>query len=183
MPELYDLVELVPHDTSWGTAFKKEAQLLSKMLNVRSSSIKHIGSTAIPGIVSKPLIDIIVGTTGAPDPDKFTPILDPAGYIFIKNDPVANRCLYVKNDPTTGMGLFNLHFADRVSAYYLDKLTFHKYLLAHKSVTLEYEALKIKLAKQFPQDRLSYAHGKADFVNKVLELARGSEHCKKFTEK
>lgn len=158
-------VKLVPYDLSWETRFAAEAKLLQQKLGIDATSIQHVGSTAIPGILAKPIIDIAVPVDSLDVADKWAQPLAELGYWdkgpqldmperrFFAKGPDGNRTVY-------------LHLATRDE--YQRLLAFRDALRANPSLAKEYSDLKVGLAASLGDNRAAYTHQKDDFIKRIL---------------
>lgn len=160
-------IELVPHQDEWETNYQKEAAFIRSHLP-SSARISHIGSTAIPDIRAKDIVDILLETK---DEDcaiclKAIPSL---GYLLMNESP--SRASFNKGYTEDGYKppVFHLHlrrWGDN------DGLYFRDYILEHPLVAKEYEQLKLRLAEPFRYNRDGYTEAKGEFVKRITELAK-----------
>jgi GrpB-like predicted nucleotidyltransferase (UPF0157 family) len=167
-------IMLVEHDPGWGRLFHLEEKAIGKTIG-RDHIIRmeHIGSTAIPGIMAKPSIDILLEVSGATPDQHIIVTLQQAGYHFIprpENPPP--HMMFVKGYTKEGFKGQSFHIHVRYEGHW-DEIPFRDYLLAHPDAAREYEELKVRLASEFRNDREGYTEGKTEFVKKVIRMARG----------
>ena len=175
LEELWELfpIVLTAHNPQWVAWADAEIATLSEMLASLSPTINHIGSTAIPGICAKPIIDILVEIPYGSDWSVLEPTLESAGYICMSVSE--GRMSFNKGYTPTG-------FADKVFHIHIrrhgdnDELFFRDYLLAHHTTALEYEALKLSLLPEYRHDRDGYTAAKSNFIKRVTQLAK-QESC------
>lgn len=170
-----DHVDLVPYNPEWPLLAKKEIDKIKSVFPTDTIlDIQHIGSTAIPGLSAKPILDIQIAISlfeGA----KFiaVPLLQKLGYEYWACNPDPKRMFFVKGMPPYGeKRTHHVHIFEQHSEHWCNKLLFRDYLRSHPDVAKEYERLKIKLAQDHLYDREKYTDEKLDFVNKVLQLAK-----------
>lgn len=162
-----DNVILKEYDKNYALKFDKEVRILKTILIEKKAEFYHIGSTAIPNIVSKPIIDIAVGLEQFPlNRETIKRILN-LGYEYWENNPNKNHQFFFKNLPRT----HHLHFYPNGYKKLIDQIIFRDRLITDKKLRKEYEQLKMKLAKKYKDDREKYTEMKAGFVNKVLEIS------------
>jgi GrpB-like predicted nucleotidyltransferase (UPF0157 family) len=166
-------VRLVPHNPLWQTYFDAESQNLYAALAPYIKEIRHIGSTAIPGIYAKPILDIMVGLIDIADVRHCEAPLAALGYTYEGEQEIAGWHFFRKK--TGKMTTHHLHVVQWNGAYWLDHILFHRYLFQHPEVAEAYERLKLTLAKKYATDRAAYTQDKTDFVNKVTEMARRAQ--------
>jgi GrpB-like predicted nucleotidyltransferase (UPF0157 family) len=139
--------------------------------------ISHIGSTAVPGLLSKPTIDILLEVDESTDLEPFTEALLDAGYVV--NTPRGDRILYLKGYTPQGFVGQAMHIHVRSSGDW-GELYFRDYLIAHPETASEYAALKQTLLKQYEHDRDGYTDAKSEFIRNITELAR-AEYPSRYT--
>src|SRR5262249_17321613 len=172
-------VALAPYDPRWPELFREEKDhLLSCLPNGLLGRIEHFGSTAVPGLTAKPIVDLLVEVTDLQAAKvQITPILEAQGYDYFwrpthGDDGPPFYAWFIKRDPGTGVRTHHLHVVERHFAEHWDRLLFRDYLIEHPEVAKEYERLKVHLASAFPKDRVAYTRGKTKFVVRVTERAK-----------
>ena len=171
---LNDSIELVTYDPLWPEMAKAEIKILCAALPPNSIlDIQHVGSTAIPGILAKPIIDIQVAVASLPVIKQVAiDALKALDYQYWAENPDPERLFFVKGMPPFGeRRTHHVHICETSCKHWLGKIRFRDYLIAHPEVAHEYEELKKKLAQQYTWDREKYTEGKADFVNRILGSA------------
>ncbi|HUV24659.1 MAG TPA: GrpB family protein [Methanomassiliicoccales archaeon] len=163
-----DVVEIVDYDPRWKDLFNEERELLEDALSGLMTSIEHVGSTSIPGMASKPVIDIMVCVKKQSSPDVYIERVGPLGYIYQQQEDEPERIYFMKGMPRT----YHLHFIAHDSKQYWEHILFREYLIANKDAFEEYADLKRSLAKQYREDREGYWAGKDGFIKSTLEKAR-----------
>lgn len=170
-------VAIVPYDPAWPRRFDEEKQhLLACLPRGAIGRIEHFGSTAVPGLAAKPIVDMLVevpslqlvGTVIAP-------ILTAQGYEYFwrpswKNPNDIAYAWFIKRD-AAGRRTHHLHMLEAASPDW-ERLLFRDYLIEHPELAAEYEALKHRIAREHPDDRIAYANAKTDFVVRVTRAAR-----------
>jgi GrpB-like predicted nucleotidyltransferase (UPF0157 family) len=166
---------IVPYDAAWPERFAVEAVALRAMLPPGLvTRIEHFGSTAVPRLDAKPIIDILVGVRSLAEAksDSIGP-LEAAGYSYWRANPDPNRLFLVKGLPPNGPRTHHLHLVEAESEMW-GRLLFRDYLREHNDEAARYAVLKRDLAARFSGDREAYTHGKTDYVTAVLAQARKS---------
>ncbi|MBR4341799.1 MAG: GrpB family protein [Lachnospiraceae bacterium] len=172
LEELWELfpIFLVPHDDQWKDSFNEIEEMLTGLLSDQTvDRISHIGSTAIQGIWAKNIIDVMVEIPQSADMKDIAQILEENGFTVMSAE--ANRISLNKGYTENG-------FADKVYHIHLrytgdnDELYFRDYLNEHLDVAKEYEALKLRLWKQYEHNRDAYTDAKTDFISKWTAEAR-----------
>lgn len=159
-------VRLVPHDSRWAEGYRREAERLRQVLGEHAREIAHIGSTAVPGLPAKPLLDIMVAITSLEERSEVVPLLERAGYEYRPHDTIPQRLFFILG--RTDARRVNLSLAEWDSAYWRDHLAFRDILRAHPDVAEAYARLKSDLAERYPDDRLAYTVAKGEFVASVV---------------
>jgi GrpB-like predicted nucleotidyltransferase (UPF0157 family) len=166
LEELWELfpIFLVAHDDRWKDNFNEIAKTLTGLLSDQPVvRISHIGSTAIRGIWAKSIVDVMVEMPQSADMKDMAQILEQNGFTIMSAE--ANRISLNKGYTENG-------FADKVYHIHLryagdnDELFFRDYLNDHTDVAKEYEALKLRLWKQYEHNRDAYTNAKTDFITK-----------------
>lgn len=165
-----DRIALAGPDPSWARQFEAEATALAAALpRVGGLRIEHFGSTAVPGIRAKPIIDIMVIH---PEPALWPALTDPVtalGYVFWRENPCTDRMFFVKGMPPYGSRRTH-HLHVRVPADAVAELAFRDRLRSDSALARGYEQLKEELAGRYPTDREEYTQGKTKFVVAALGL-------------
>lgn len=170
-----DSVEIVPYNSSWPEDARIEIEKLTTVLPLNCIvDIQHVGSTAIPGLSAKPIIDIQIAAKSLEELKVIAiPALHKLGYEYWYDNPDPESMFFVKGLPPFGeKRTHHVHIVEPTSKHWLEKIAFRDYLISHPEAAKEYERLKIKLAQQHTFDREEYTHAKANFINKVLRLAK-----------
>ena len=166
-------VRLAPCDPGWNGLFEKEKRFLAEALGPHALRIEHAGSTAVPGILSKPTIDILVEIPSGPGMnEKIIKIMVAAGYIHMQEQ--TKHLMFVKGYSPGGLEKesFHVHMGPKEQDFVWDRICFRDHLRANPAVAKEYERLKIALASKYPNDREAYTDGKADFIEKITAVAK-----------
>lgn len=173
-------VKIVPYQPDWQVAFGREADALYRWLRYEfhmwGYDIRHVGSTALEGMPSKPIIDIMVGLPGRHqfecfDPEngrEFTDRLAEYGYEYRPLSRTPERVFWAKGPRSSRT--HHLSFTPLSSDFWREHLHFLAALRARPDLFAEYAQLKMDLAKQFANDRAGYAAVKASFFEKVREI-------------
>jgi GrpB-like predicted nucleotidyltransferase (UPF0157 family) len=159
-----------PPDPRWKDAFAAEAQMLKAVLGVAALEIHHVGSTAIPGLWAKPIIDIVVAARALEDVDACNAAMEDAGYEARGEHGIEGR-RYFKKVGTAGEGV-HVHVFARGSEHIAGHLQFRDLLVLRPELAQDYSALKQSLAG--PDGALvdDYAARKAAFVRRIQALAQ-----------
>ncbi len=164
-----DKVELHRYDKSWRDEFLKEKSILQELLKDYALDIQHVGSTSIPGISAKPIIDIAVAVKDKQALLNIIPILTDAGYDVKNSIEDKGEVLGAKGRPECRTHY--VHVEPFESEYWNNHILFRDYLLSHPEYIVQYEEMKIKVLEQFQERKLYTAH-KNDFIKMIIELAK-----------
>jgi GrpB-like predicted nucleotidyltransferase (UPF0157 family) len=129
--------------------------------------LEHTGSTAIPGLAAKPILDILGGIPAGASFEPYIERLSGADYIHRGNQGIPGREFFRRGFPRA----YHLHLTTLDNQFWRDHLAFRDYLRLHSDARDEYGRLKLELAERFPNDRESYIDAKSEFVKGTLELA------------
>lgn len=162
-------VEIAPYDPSWARQFAGEAAILGEALAPwLAGPVEHIGSTAVPGLAGKPVIDIMAGVRSL---DDSRPAIDAASDLGYRYWPYKPDLEHWFCKPSPAFRTHHLHLMPVGSSQWLRPLAFRDYLRAHAGVALEYEALKRQLAQVHHFDREAYTEAKRPFIDRITALA------------
>jgi GrpB-like predicted nucleotidyltransferase (UPF0157 family) len=162
-----DIVVLVPYNEAWPSLFLEERVRIERALGSLAEGIEHVGSSAVPGLVAKPILDIMVGVRSLRDVDHCIQALERICYEYRAEAGVPGRLFFRKGDPRT----HHLHVAEIGSEFWERHLAFRDYLRAHPETVLEYAQLKCDLATRFRGDRAAYTEAKTSFISEVVRRA------------
>ena len=161
-------VAVIPYDLAWVEKYTKEAHLLQDVLGSRVEDIQHIGSTAIPGMAAKPIIDIAVAVANVDVVESLVQPLEAAGYEYRgKLNGIEGHFFFRKGNPRE----YFLHAFEHQSGFWRKRIAFRNYLITHPDLASKYQVLKEKLATEYPDDRKSYTSAKEKFIKKVTDMA------------
>lgn len=162
-------VEILTYDAAWLAQFQTEQQFLGQLLSPwLAGSIEHIGSTAIPGIAAKPIIDIMAPVHSLQASTHAIDVLTTqAGYCYYPYKP---DLMHWFCKPRPEFRTHHLHLVPIQSALWQERIAFRDALRNSSRLASEYEVLKRKLAREFFNDRDAYTEGKSEFVRKILSI-------------
>lgn len=162
-------VRLVAYDPEWPAQFVRERALLQRVLaRWLVGPIEHIGSTAIPGMTAKPVIDIMAAVEGLDASRPAIAAAARAGYIHF---PYRADQMHWFCKPSEARRTHHLHLVSLGSALWRERLAFRDRLRSDAALAREYIALKQGLARRFAEDREAYTDAKTPFVRRVLDAA------------
>lgn len=159
-------VEVVPHNPQWRDAFEAEAKRVAVALGENMVAIHHIGSTAIPNINAKPVIDLLVEVRDIVQADSRSSAMASLGCEVMGEFGIPGRRYFRKDDPECTR-THQIH-TFVVGSPEIDRhLAFRDYMIAHPTDALAYSELKRKLAEEHPQNIDRYMDGKDDFIQEI----------------
>ncbi len=159
-------VEVVPHDPQWRNAFEAEAKHVAAALDENVAAIHHIGSTAIPNIYAKPVVDLLVEVRDITEVDRRSSAMESLGYEVMGEYGIPGR-RYFRKDNREGIRTHNIHAFETGSAEVERHLAFRDYMIAHPGDAQRYSELKRKLAEEHPQSIDGYMDGKDGFIKEM----------------
>jgi GrpB-like predicted nucleotidyltransferase (UPF0157 family) len=160
-------VTLVPHSPQWAEIAKREAARLKAALGDVLLRVEHMGSTSIPGIMAKPIIDFIPVVTSLATLDGAQASLEALGYDYLGEFGIPTRRYCRLNDKVTVARKFQLHCFAFDSPQIARHLAFRDYLRAHPDIAKAYEAEKIRAAALHPGNVLLYNDAKNDWIKRT----------------
>lgn len=167
-----DCIEIEDYNPNWPKIFRAECQLLFSVLpSDVDFAIEHFGSTAIPGIAAKPIIDILVICD---EQDQWERLIDPIeslDYVFWEDNPQTDRMFFVKGMPPYGDGRTH-HVHVRKYEEARSALLFRDYMKNHPEEIKRYVKLKRRLMDKHETDRDAYTRGKKEYIDRVVAKAR-----------
>jgi GrpB-like predicted nucleotidyltransferase (UPF0157 family) len=167
-------ITLVEYNSDWPKAFEKECSLLIQATDGSVAKIEHIGSTSVPGLLSKPIIDIMVGLADFSMADTYVPKIVNLGYTYFPEyeDVMPNRRFFKKL--FDGTATHHIHMTEIDSEFWQRHLLFRDYLRRNSETANKYALLKKELAKQGWADSNDFAKAKTKFIKKIEEQAANS---------
>lgn len=165
-----DKVVLVAYQKSWERQFEQEKQRLLEACGERLAAVEHVGSTAIPGLLSKPLLDIAIALASFEDGKEVVSCIARLGYGYLGAHGIPGRFYFVLRDK--GCSLAHLHMYQQNHPDLRDLIAFKTHLLRHPEALEAYAELKRELYAKYRDDRSSYTSAKGAFIQSVLLKAR-----------
>jgi GrpB-like predicted nucleotidyltransferase (UPF0157 family) len=173
-------IAIVPYDPQWPQQFRQEREhLLACLPKELIRRIEHYGSTAVPGLPAKPVVDLLVEVTDLEATKaRIAPILEAQGYDYFwrptsGDDTPPFYAWFIKRN-AAGVRTHHIHMVEATPAFaeHWQALRFRDYLAAHPETAAEYASLKKGLAAAHPNDRVAYTQGKTGFIRGVMERIR-----------
>ena len=168
-------IEVVPYSPYWQVRFEQESSRIKEVISDGLVDVHHIGSTSVPGLQAKPIIDLMPEVLDLEVLDRFDLAMEGLGYIIKGEFGIPGRRFYIKGliDRT-----HHVHAFERGSEGLIRHLAVRDYLRDHPGEAAAYADLKIRLAAQFPHDSDGYCDGKHEFVQQLERRAlRWKSQC------
>ncbi|HSI20714.1 MAG TPA: GrpB family protein [Verrucomicrobiae bacterium] len=155
--------EIVPYNPVWRDMFAAEAAKLKEILGSTATAVEHVGSTSIPGMSGKPLIDILIITNDITAIDSKTPALEIAGYISYGDILQSGGRLFAREKGHEKVA--NIHCYEPGNFRIKELRAVRDYLIAHPKEALGYASIKKQLKEQYPEDYASYRRLKDEYMD------------------
>ena len=168
---IYEEVVLQPHDPVWATMFQAERMRLLSLFPSQFIDIQHIGSTAVPGLPAKPIVDLLAGVRSMEVADELIALLCGCGYVASAefNEKLIDSRWLMRT--SGGHRTHHLHVAVHGSEFWLKRLRFRDALLMDAELAARYARLKSDLASRHRNDREAYTDAKAEFIDAASKAA------------
>ena len=161
-------VRLLPHNGAWAERFEEVKAQISSCTVVEAGRIHHVGSTAVPDLVAKPILDVDVALLPTEDIEEFVLRLEEVGYIDRgEGKDGIGRLLVLESEPD--VRTVHVHVTPVEAGWWRQDVALRDALRADPELRSEYANLKSILARRFPNDRRSYRNAKSSFVEAVLK--------------
>ena len=167
-----EIVELTAYSPLWPAVFDIEKGRLTDIFGADTVLIEHVGSTAVPGLGAKPIIDILLGAPNLMVVERHIPQLEESGYRYVPEfeRAVPQRRYFVKLQGHPGH--FHLHAVVYDTPFWKDLIAFRDILREDPGIAERYWRLKGLLATRFRTDREAYANAKSEFIRNALQRKR-----------
>lgn len=168
-------VGIVNYDPQWPVLYEEEKGRILDVIGRRIAAIEHIGSTAVPELAAKPIIDIMIAVRRLADADKCIEPLQDIGYEYVREFEVEmpERRFFRKGPPEERT--YHIHMIELTSEFWERHLLFRDYLRTHPEVAQQYYQLKKELAARYGSDREAYAEAKTPFIESIVAKSRTAE--------
>ncbi|MDF2770904.1 MAG: hypothetical protein K0S86_397 [Geminicoccaceae bacterium] len=167
----FPIITLVAYDSTWPLEFAAEAERIERACAGLPIRLEHIGSTAVPGLAAKPVIDILAGRPGNMSGDAYVAAFRQLGYEHKGAYGIPGRNYFRRGSPRT----HHVHLVSWSSEFWRAHILFRDYLRAHPGVAREYETIKRELAGMSLQDKENYTDAKGPFIRSIVRRARGQD--------
>ena len=163
--DVNEKIHIENHNLSWKNDYLNEVKYLTQMASLKDLEFEHIGSTSIPGIKAKPIIDIIVGVKEFPPYNDIIKNIEACGYIYMKESSVIDRLYFAKR----GIKNFNIHVILHNGTIWKEDIIFRDYLITHPDEAKDYTLLKESIINSGIDRLLEYSKLKADFIKRIYD--------------
>lgn len=157
-------IVLARYTDAWRRSFEAERDTVANALGKEVLAIEHVGSTAVPGLQAKPIVDIAIAVVSFEDAAVCVAPLEGIGYRYHGEYGIPRRHYFDRGEPHT----FHIHMLEERSVEYRNHLLFRDHLRRSSAAAAEYAALKRELARRHSPDVEAYAEAKGDFVRRVV---------------
>lgn len=168
-----DKVVITEYDPNWVLFSEQESARIRTILDSDLvTRIEHFGSTAVPGLAAKPIIDLLVGVRSLAQAKQIAVFqLEYLGYAYWFENPDPQRMFFVKGLPPNSPRTHHIHMVEPDSILW-ERLLFRDYLRKHPEEAARYAQLKYHLVQRFSSDREAYTMSKAEYIESVMQKAR-----------
>jgi len=161
-----DEVIVSSYTDDWPLIYQTEVKRIQKAIGMYILDIQHIGSTSVPGLCAKPIIDIAIAVESFEGATVCIAPLEKIGYRYRGENGMPRRHYFVKGDPRT----HHIHMLEENSENWARHIRFRNRLRSNPLLIQEYGALKLALASNYHRNRYSYQKGKSEFIARVENM-------------
>jgi len=163
-------IEIVAYNSEWPELFELEARRIKAVCKGIITVVEHIGSSAIPGMIAKPILDLMPGLDSYQDGFKTIEPLKQLGYEHFGDNGIPGRFYFRLSFEQRSV--VHVHMFEIGTENWHRHLIFRDSLRANPAIAAQYAELKKDLAVRFRNDREAYSNGKSEFINSVVQKAR-----------
>ena len=163
-------LHLSPYRAEWPVLFEVEKKTIASAIGNHIADIQHVGSTAVPGMSAKPILDIAIAVEDFENARACIEPLIGLGYTFKGENGIPRRHYFQKGEPCT----HHVHMVEETSGEWSKLILFRDHLRSDRSVAEEYGRLKAALTGSLAGDRKAYLAAKAEFITKAIKEARAT---------
>jgi GrpB-like predicted nucleotidyltransferase (UPF0157 family) len=171
MTEIDEAIELSEYQATWPRVFDEEQGRICQVLEIPSQGLEHVGSTAVPGLVAKPIVDLMLGVGEFPPDEELLKRIEPLGWEALGEAGVPGR-LYFR---MRGARQANLHVVLRRGTHWINNLAVRDYLRKNAGARQRYANAKYEAVSHGARTLLRYSAQKADFVSMLLKEALATQ--------
>ena len=162
-------IEVVEYRAEWPRVFEREAAAILAACRPRISEVHHVGSTSVPGLAAKPILDVLPVAAGPAEADEAVSGMTELGYRYRGENGIAGRFYFDRI--VDGRTVMHVHMFPADHLEIRRHLVFRDRLRASPDVARDYERLKRELAARYRNDRRAYTESKAAFISAVIDEA------------
>ncbi len=162
-------IEIVEYRADWPRVFEREAAAILAACRPLIAEVHHIGSTSVPGLAAKPILDVLPVAAGQADAAEAVSRMTALGYRYRGENGIAGRFYFDR--VVDGRTVMHVHVFPAGHPEIRRHLAFRDYLRTNPDIAREYERLKRELATRYRDDRRAYTDAKAAFITRVIEAA------------
>jgi GrpB-like predicted nucleotidyltransferase (UPF0157 family) len=155
-------VRIVDHDPAWPARAAAELRRIEEALGPVAVRLEHIGSTAVPGLAAKPILDLQLSVDALESRERYVEPLERLGYLFVPAPRSPGQHFFAR--PPARPRTHHLHVCEAGSEHELRHVALRDFLRSHEVEAARYADLKRRLVARHPQDRLAYIEGKDEYV-------------------
>jgi GrpB-like predicted nucleotidyltransferase (UPF0157 family) len=167
---MFETIHVVAYDPAWPQHYQTERALLLAATGTTILELEHVGSTAIPGLAAKPIIDMMAALPELAQGAQIVAALSPLGYRLIETG--MRERLFLRKQPPDHAISYHLHLVSAASWPTRNERLLRDYLLRHPEAALAYGQLKGRLALEHPHDGAAYTRAKTDLIQSIMDQAR-----------
>ena len=165
-------VDFVEYDENWVKSFEIEKHILTDVFHDILIKVEHFGSTSVPGLSAKPIIDMFVFVCDNSDIDSYNDIMKSYGYEARGEQELTECMVFVKHKANSNTRTHKVNLCKENNEFSANALLFRDYLRIDKDAREKYQKLKKELARKYHDDPIAYGNGKRDCVAEILEEAK-----------
>ena len=166
---------IADYDPRWPAMYAEESTRIHAAIGEWLLGIEHVGSTSVPGLAAKPVVDMMPGLRSLGDSPHIVQPLQKLGYQYFpqhENEMPERRYFALPaGDRHRTRRLFHVHAVETTTEFWRRHLAFRNYLRTHPDVADEYASLKRRLAAEYGSDRVGYTEAKTEFITRIESLA------------
>jgi GrpB-like predicted nucleotidyltransferase (UPF0157 family) len=168
-------VRIVDHDPAWAAQAEAELRRIGQALGAVAVRLEHVGSTAVPGLAAKPILDLQLSVDAIEPRERYVEPLEGLGYLFVPDPESPDYHFFAL--PPERPRIYHLHVCQTGSDHHVRHLAVRDFLRAHPGEAARYAALKREAVARHPQDRLAYIAAKDEYMTalerRAVAWARG----------
>ena len=162
-------VEIAEYSPDWPLVFEREAAAILEACSPWVTEVHHVGSTSVPGLAAKPILDMMPIAAGPAEGLEAVPRMTALGYLYDGESGIPGRFYF--DGVVDGRTVAHVHMLPEGHPAASKHLVFRDHLRTHPDAAREYELLKRELASKYRDDRCTYTDSKADFISAIIEAA------------